>query len=554
MKNETNSRILNVYFTAEGILKQFGADTESVFGELAAAYGLTDKKDISALYALTKKHQIAVADTVVRFERTEKLLHQCGKSGIESGFTDTERWAFLCKGSGIRRAAEAKLLSEHETDSAESVRLMEDAARNGDITALTVLGFMLANGIGAARNLPQAVKTLTKGEEWGNLDCALLLLRYDKKNIKKHFTFVNVLLKCDLHEELYKSIHTAYPGIDNTEENRDAELVLKCFAACVEGKERYNKQIYNPQAARVAYSARLSRTDKQKVLFSANKEVLSSVNELPLDMNVNNKNVEPSYAPFDGMRLKRENEADRVWTKVCGYGAAARPGFRPLLLVCRDRFILDMYRDAVAEAFAGAVVENIDAGGLTEKNVEPNRDNVVVQRVIESKNATVFVFDVTDKLSTNVVDGLVNMLSNEYMRKFKIHDLGITFDFSDMLIVLTAEEMPGAQLVNACDAVRLGSARDEEKGIILEEALNEWRIKYGEDILLTDEMKRIVCDSNASDIQDVVADIACHAKAKRLSGKADGVTEVAVKAIVNRFADNGAPFGFGGTLNNKGKA
>lgn len=537
LKSEVNGRILTLYFALESVLEKFEAGTYGIFENIAAMYGVTNKETVSGLYALTKIDLLAGIDTSRKAMRAETELDTCLKMGIDPGVSDTDAWALLCKSSSLRVMEKNGLLFHYDLDGAEMIRTIEKSADNGEPTALMTFGFLLANGIGVAENRRLAMEKLAVGEQWGDLNCCLMLIYYDSEtaeSAREHLSFFKALCNQSVHTELYRSMCAAYPGLAGVKEKKEVCLIPLYLT---QNKDVKNAN-YNAQAARVAYSRKLSFADKEKIL-SQSKDKISLANELPLE---DTKTAFPlNYKEFTQMPIRREKEIETIWEKLAAYDMNGQQEFVPLLLVCRDKFVMDIYKEKIAAVLGFRSISETDADAVAGNALESGRNNLLVRALSEYPSGEpMIVFDNVNNVRDEA-EKFGKLLRVKNRRSFALDDVGISLDLSETVILLTATRTPHPSIVSVCDTVNLDAIKENEKAFVLDAMLKKFQGSGKDRFGLNGRQRELICKNSAGVMHKIIKKLSNMRHACALKGETLQITDAGIRKIAAGFTD--APVG-----------
>jgi hypothetical protein len=533
-----------MYFSLESVLRKFDIDRKKMYYDLAKSYFLEDNHELEELFILISSDKISELITLEDYNRNARIGDYCRIMDIPINLTEQENSVLCCKGMGIRRAHEARLLSNYEIVPEETQRLLNEKASNGDIWALIILGFMLLKGLGIKKDIEMATQYLLNAAKWNNLDAVIILLSNNLNDTMQNLSYLKVKCKDNFVAAIDDIIIKKYPEFPFIEENNGLLLISKYIAAYPDTKGRYDSRI-----ARIAYSSILTSSDKLKLMFSESRELVNLANNLPLKENRKFGKISIPCYSFENIVLHREDEINQIWKKICNFDNEETLRYKPALLICEDEYVLEMYKTTITNAMGNCIRENIDARNLSLSDVSSTTDNIIVSRIIDSKKLnSVFFFDNAEQISEEVIDNFIKMLTPNYMRKFKMNNVNITLDLSSIFIVITSCGKVDSRIGSACETITLSTVKEEEKTLVFNAEYSRYRNQFNNLLIIEDDIKIKICEYNAKTILNILYELICLKKAEKAMNRDEKISEQTISKYAEKHISNQTPFGFGGTL------
>lgn len=320
----------------------------------------------------------------------------------------------------------------------------------------------------------------------------------------------------------------------------EIKLLYKAFGSGVLKREGYD-----PKYARILNSKALYIKDKEKAVFTQNKEQLSVIGDLPLKLSHENITAIDVDA-VEKVAIKREVETTAVVRALKNSDLRELPSYRPLCICSDSKYILNTYAKAIATKSKAAHVEMIDVGELIEYDFEPTPNNIFVRSIDEDKDNRFLLF-FHGEISEKKIDAVKSILQSGRRAKFHLNSPSVTLNLGAVLPICFCDKQNAQALEPYCDIVRLAPITTDELPSAIKEILVSKEQMYGVGkIKLSGEVGEVF-DGYDIDAVEKLIDAAVRARREK------GAKITLSRDILQSYAtENDRPrIGFGGLTNGR---
>ena len=302
---------------------------------------------------------------------------------------------------------------------------------------------------------------------------------------------------------------------------------------------------YDPKYARILNSKALYIKDKEKAVFTQNKEQLSVIGDLPLKLSHENIAAVDVDA-VEKVAIKREVETTAVVRALKNSDLRELPSYRPLCICSDSKYILNTYARAIATKSKVAHVEMIDVGELGEYDFEPTPNNIFVRSINEDKDNRFLLFFHGEILEKKM-DAVKSILQSGRRAKFHLNSPSVTLNLGAVLPICFCDKQNAQALEPYCDIVRLAPITTDELSYAVKDILVSKEQMYGVGkIKLGGEVNEVL-DGYDIDAAEKLIDAAVRARREK------GAKITLTREILQSYAsENDRPrIGFGGLANGR---
>lgn len=539
MINATVELFMTEYFLIKAVLGKFLDNGENLFRALSKVF-LISEKEVKALYALAENEIAREITTEGEFMQHQRLLKYSRLVGSHEQVNSEWEEVVSIKGNAILLAQSHGLISDADVSRNALYERLSAAITVGKICALRVVGILQCEGIFFDKNPKAGIKKLLKAADWNDGLSTLALLSYSEKNREFNMARLRLEVEDAPFASLYQTAVEYYGVKGDTADVSLVKLLEKVFAS-----GGLKRDTYDSNFARILLSKAISLKEKEKAVFSPNKELQSLIGDLPLKLSHENV-VAVDVSCLDETALRREAERTEISRALSNADLRGLVGYRPLCLCCDSKYILTMYAQALMAKSANAHVEIIDVAELPDYDFEPTKDNIFLRGIDEDKDNRLFLF-CYGTISERKMDALKRLLQTSRRAKFHLNNIGVTLDLSAVLPICFCDKQNEHMLKPYCDLIQLAPVSQEETSCAIQDVLAAKQKLYGVGTI------RLECDimsiigRNDIDLAEKLIDVAV--RAQRVKGADITLT----KAILERLMDdNNRPrIGFGGEIYGK---
>ncbi len=470
MLNATIELFMSEYFLIKAVLGKYLENDEEAFRALAGIFLIPESK-ITELFRLSENDTAKAITTDKEFmqhKRMQKYSQLIGSVTAENG--EWEEVAGI-KGNAILTAQSHKLVVNEEASRNIVYTCLSSAVNCGLVSAMRITGILQCEGIFLGKNQKQGVKTLSKAAGWNDVVSTLALLHYCRDGRRRNMARLRVEVADTPFWELYVNAVKQYGEADSAEIG-EAALLEKSFGSGV-----LKREIYDPKYARILNSPALYIKDKEKVVFSLNKELVCAISDLPLKLS-REKNVGVDLSALQNTALKRKDEAAAISRALGNCDLRESESYRPLCLCCGSEYVLNMYARAIGADDAKVHVEIIDVAELGEYDLEPTPNNIFVRSVDEDRDNRFLLFFYGD-IPERKIEAVRSVLQSGRRSKFRLVSPGVTLNLGAVLPVCFCDEQNAKRLGAYCDQINLGEVTAEELSAAVGDILGSKQKLYG---------------------------------------------------------------------------
>ena len=487
------SAFLSQYFFMDAVLGDYMTEVEkqTAYYDMAEIFCLGSDPSLDHIYKIIQSDLLAQTNAYDNFcylSRTMQLMPE--------SFTPEEQYIIAQKSNGFAYYHETFKKGFFTTKSAALFGL-EQAAKNGNTYAAALLSFLSYAGIVLPLNEGRALHGARKLSFWNDLFGVLLQLHradvtcVDQRE-KETDTFMQQLLSilcaslCNESEQemlahivSYYAYDLPYDDQDTDDEPHENPVIYpNALATTLEkrlGSQALSGNVMNPTLLKVLRSPILSTHAKQNIITGFREG--DTLDALPL--HIRRVTSIPPVTRLDvDSPLARKDEYRHILANLSTLDARTSDGYRPLMLVCRDPYVLEEYMRVLREVFVSqslpaATTECVDLSLPASQTLLSGRDNKAMVNLLNKlKDAcpVLFLKNCQD-LDDGRTEMLFNFLQVDHRKYFPTAYDNVTLDLSGILPILFATSAPSKTLSRVCDVITLKDVTSDEMSGVLDRIL-----------------------------------------------------------------------------------
>lgn len=526
----------NTYFVFDILAVKLIGDKKTFFDKLYSIFLLPEDKKES-LYKLTQAEELNEIKTYCDYAQFCRIQKFASLSGLEMGVQKPLQNLISLKGSAFRKIKEMGMNNFTETTETEVCKFLTETANRGFVFSIYALGFMQYEGIFINKNEKMGCEKFETVAKWNNIEGILFALYYDEKQRQTNINRLYTATKNGYFDEIVTIAEKKY-DIQVTGVVEESEILNKAFKACL-----LNVDFYKPKFERLIYSKILNSKDKERILFSGQKDIPVDILDLPLKLESNY--IDFNHKVFDKLPLYRENEKKDICKYLSDIDMRNHSKYRPVCVNINSEFILDIYINAFKKSFPETNIKRIDIADLNEYDFEPTKNNIFIRSCDENKQ-NVFLLSFKGEIDEHNLSMAKNFLQNNKRKKFFLQYIGCEIDLSSILPICFCDKQNIKTLKQFCDVITIAPVIDSEKDNLLEFICSKMQKNYQMDLITIEETaKSTLLKKDIENANKIIEDIV------RLNrqNKVLKITENMLVGTAKEEKNNKHGFGFGGVEN-----
>lgn len=538
MLNAMVEMFISEYFLIKAVLGKYLTNSKELFHALIKIC-LIPEADADKLYSLAENDTAKAITTDKEFMQHQRMQKYSKLVGTEKKSNAEWEEVARIKGNAILIAMGYNLVLDAEASRNVVYTYLSTAAASGTVVAMQIMGILQCEGIFLDKNEKAGLKNLSKAADWNDSISILALLHYRKDNQAYNMARLRQVINDTPFSKLYDVATEEYSTAEDIDVS-EVKLLYKAFGSGVLKREGYD-----PKYARILNSKALYIKDKEKAVFTQNKEQLSVIGDLPLKLSHENITAIDVDA-VEKIAIKREVETTAVVRALKNSDLRELPSYRPLCICSDSKYILNTYAKAIAAKSKAAHVETIDVGELIEYDFEPTPNNIFVRSIDEDKDNRFLLF-FHGEISEKKMDAVKSILQSSRRAKFHLNSPSVTLNLGAVLPICFCDKQNAQSLEPYCDIVRLASITTDELPSAIKEILVSKEQMYGVGkIKLSGEVCEVFSGYDV-DTAEKLIDAAVRARREK------GATITLTRDILQSYtAENDRPrIGFGGLTNGR---
>lgn len=524
-------QFLSEYFLIECVAGRFAGEPRKLYNRLSEIF--LAGNDATELFALTENDIIEDIKTISDYKRFCRIRRYDEMLGMPDELDGELAEIITIKGSALERVSLFKFDSaETRTDSAV-FSVIENRAAQGVVAAMRILGIAQCEGFYVERSIGAGLAYLEKAAQWNDIEGILAALYYDKNNRRKNIDRLSTVVSGTVYHGYIERAERHY-GIKASSIVQESKLLQRAFAT-----NTLKPEIYSSKHARFLFSRILTPRDKERTMFGAPEQVVSDIADLPLKLTA-------LPVPLDKMSVRklpieRKHECDRIVRCLGNIDLRERSEYRPLCICADSEYLRKLFARVLADAFAGAHIENIDVSALDAYDFEPTINNVFL-RSCDEDNANVYFLSFAGNLPDGSVSEATAFLDSGKRKRFGLLRPGVVVNLGVVLPICFCDKANAKMLKQHCDIVNIAPIGADEKTAVIYDIVSVCKKLYGVNkITLEQDAETTLGTMSVDRIASVIdAAVRFNRQDRELAITAEIISECAGDG------NDGAGYGFGG--------
>ena len=548
MLNLFEETFLREYFLHNAVLGTYCARKQQ-FQYFAKMFDVPASR-ADELYLLTEQEsvrEIVTAADANRYNRISQYLREEGRDSLYNPLTDA---LISIKSEEISAATQESLCLTSNSTKSKIHQVLSDSAESGNVEAMRILGILQLSGVFVDKNCQSGKEYLVRAAQWGDVLSMFYLIKLGEKNSQ---LIRNFCVATD--NTPYSFLRSAVQqecSAESTHGNAEVSLLNKMF-----NQKLVNRNVYSPIHAHVLYATGISWEEKERILLSEDKQLLSNVVGLPI------------YAPdsqlhcdaeaLKTMPLRRDSEQNQIITALQNRDLRAWSHYKPLCLTTNSPYMQKIYAEALEKCFSGEKVARIYVEELQERDFEPTTNNVFVRScglarntkcAVRFKNTTkvVYLLFLNGDISEWALKRVQDFLFTVRRRQIRLNRPDVTLDFSQALPICICDGENAAKLKKAVETVQIADADSSETNLLIDGLLKEKsQFYFGKDVKIAEDPSPLFAGFALEAIIEII-DTAFRALRAEVG---DSNKAVSIRPFVDRYQQlyRERGYGFGGFYN-----
>ena len=449
-------------------------EKRACYNRYAKLFGIRDKEQLNSYYACLSDYLIRDADTEGKFSLCCRALEFSPNSFSEEmhDIVNARKEAMNIKN---------KIAEEGDASTLDGIISgVGRLAMAGDVLCTGVLAFIKFCGIFVRKDNQGAIRLVRNAAHWNDLFANILAIKHDKAKTS-YPSIIKAVLTVASQEDAYKHLERHLMLSEDVMEDPIAIALEKRFYS-----DRSSKKTIQFPIIDLINSTILTDDTKVALLDSAAKE--PDVSRLPLNITRNTPIALPKK--LCGKRFsEREAEVRAILSNFSLYTHSRHTpmAYKPLLLICRDEFVLDSFKQAILKSCGTANPILVDLKRHPNAGFTPMMENPIVSEMNVNGNASATVliegFSDLPEEYQNTLAGFLRVCA-----RGELHNIGsLRFNYSGILPILFAATAVAPALQKECDVVRLAPFKDEDKSEFIRGIIDEKKSVFHLDSIDIDE-------------------------------------------------------------------
>ena len=473
--------MINVYsesylyeaYTFCAVLGKVLQDKKVIFDALGKCFML-DEKQVNEIYTLSQNSQANYINSECDFLKYNRIKQYLEVYGDANGTLENSEHSLVAnvKGRAFVEAKKAGLLGVGERSQGATVSALIEGANLGIVLALKILGVLECEGIIVAKNPVAGIKKLKKASEWNDFPATLYHLYYDTANRSSVLTRLRDMTKNGINREFYEKAKQTY-DVPEGRIVHEINLLEQIFNTGVAKRE-----VCDSKYSRIISSKVLSFKDKERIVFSANKQLLSEAQCLPLKLKDRGSEINAEF--LRDLPVYRESEVEVITRAIINSDLRTRDSYQPLCICCDEKYVLESTVNCFEDMACDLNVVKIEAEHLNATDFDPTSNNVFVRSCDEDRD-NVFLLTLVGNVPDAVVKGIASFLQSEKRAKFHLAGIGVEIDVSLILPIVFCDKENLQNVKSYCEVINIGSVKEKEKTALINRIASEKAVIYNVD-------------------------------------------------------------------------
>lgn len=431
MLNSATELFLTNYFYIVALVGSFLGNGEKLFYRLAKIF-FVPREEAEKLYKIADSREVRQISTLNSFNQRNRLLEYYGLFGKSLQSAPECDEVIRIKGNALASLKGTPLEVKGNAPRQVVYNTLLTAANAGSVNALFACGLLQCEGVFFDRNFKAGLKKLNNAADWLDIASLLSLIEYDDANRSFNLARLEVATYNTPYERLAQDVAHNYVIPNYFGDLSASILLIKAFSSDTLKREQYDAKV-----SRILKSNVLSYGDKERLVYTGNKNLFTTVGNLPLKLGRSNLDDMAGSCRLE-LPFNRPSEKDEIDGWLSRY-ASSGADIRPLCISCESEYIQSLYYNALSDALISAHIACIDISALTGYDLEPSPGNIFVRNIDEDK-FNVYMLSARDELNEQMLSAVINFVRGNARRQFHISTLGVALDLSSIMIICLCDK------------------------------------------------------------------------------------------------------------------
>ncbi|MBQ7645958.1 MAG: hypothetical protein IJS94_01695 [Clostridia bacterium] len=491
---------LKQYYLIESIYGDFITENKRklIFKTLGKVYCIENVQILKRYFLESEKQIYRDITNVPSYDRACRVIEFAGRSGQNVEMTETDLMILAQKREAM--LIREGIINQQKNMTREMITSsLLGSALNGNIDAMAVLSFLEYHGICVAKDEQRAIKRIRLCARWNHLFGILTGIAYDKENTEYYYNVLYTVLRNAGRYEIYNAICEKTGHSGPIRKDPISRILEKAF-----GLEIIKRGMYDQAFAKIAFSRIVSAEDKERILLSKVKDSIGLYLDYPFDAKKESA-LSFDMACLQKASVKREGEIDAVLKNMTVAVKCPNSVYKPLYIISADPFMSDMYINLLKEGIGKGHYVEIDASTLVQGDFSPDRDNLFIRSVAETKTTqTVFIFRNCEDAERAALSELIMMADHNYRSTFKLFHPAVSIDLSDLKFIFQSDK-PIKEIAYISDTVHSKRISESEKKVVVRSMFAQRAAQYGcKKLAIDEECIDSVCKYKQSMLEDII--------------------------------------------------
>lgn len=426
-------------------------------------------KNIEDLYEAIESEIVKDIKTEEDYKRYRRIKQYNELIGEPKLLEEKEEVLISLKGKAMSTANQYALFASNEMTKTLIERNNHNYAKQGSVIAMRVLGTLECAGIFVEENKKSGLKYLEKATQWGDTFAALSLLKFDEAHRKSTLEKLNASILDTPYAFLSAHLQKEY-NIEATKDNKEILLLKKTFAS---GKLK--QDVYEPLYARLIFGGTLSIKDKEKIVFSENKEIISEACDLPLKFKEEDIKIDESILKC--MPILRSEEQHSLLVGLRNSDLRTIKTYKPIGVYSDSDYALDIYTKSIAKMLNQNHIEKIDVSDLRVTDFEPTKNHTFIRYAEEGKN-NIYLLVLKGEIEDPILENIKNFLKSDKRERFHLNCPAVNLNLSQILPICICDKENAEKLKNFVEFIKIANIKSSEKINVIQDMLEEKSRSY----------------------------------------------------------------------------
>ncbi len=451
-------------------------NTQYAFGLFCDIYGVdeSERNEIIGLLDNKRLNSIRTINDCYRHSRIRQYYEMfCGGYVI-----DDERVEELIaiKSAVFEKAQNDKLVCAYEKSCGRSYDELVRLAVSGIVAAKRVLGILQMEGLYITQDVCAGRDNLRDAADWLDTQSLVTAIYYNVCNRQKYLDKLYTITQKTDYAIIVEQLQIQY-GIENLRISDPAKMLEKAFIIGTAKRE-----VCSSQLLRILRSNVLSEKDKRTVLLSGNKELISAVCGLPLQLECTKIDIKKGVEAV----LNRADESEAVMSVLENNLLRDRNFYRCLCIETNSEYARNAYSDYLVNMFPEDNVVQIDVSSLLPMDLDATENNVFIRSCQEKCN-NVYIIKLSGKIDERIVNLIKAFALSSSRKAFAVSRFGITIDLSAILPIFVCDGK-NAKLFDGCvSVVKSLDVTEGEKELALNDILQKKQMVFSTGIITVED-------------------------------------------------------------------